>query len=328
MSLVRGITFVVLMVLLSACDFSADFGLPSTRALESGAADGLGGSRSFEITGPYSESRTQWKVDLQVAGAGLEHISVTGEQFKMEAIIIGPDAYFRGRAFLSAHLGTDPGSVSLAKAAGESWWKGSAQQAPNLADFTDGSRLKSTFLGSVVTARTDHQSVDGVAAVEFSSPRADVYIAEAEPHRLLRVHMRDGAHVDGIAAADFRFSNFDRDFGITAPPAVIDFSDLSTLPPSYSVVSIDTSGCGSPCVVVAQVRNLGGRTGARAPSTITFTMTETATGKVLGTCGTQVVPDVRYNVSVNVACTVRGSSVGQDYNSATVTAVADNPGHA
>jgi hypothetical protein len=93
------------------------------------------------------------------------------------------------------------------------------------------------------------------------------------------------------------------------------------------VVSVDTSACASPCIVAALLKNLGGRAAAQAPSTITFTMTDPASKRVLGTCATQVSPDVGYNVTTIVSCTFANLDV-QQANAATVTATADNPGHA
>jgi hypothetical protein len=56
-------------------------------------------------------------------------------------------------------------------------------------------------------------------------------------------------------------------------------------------------------------------------------MTDPATGKVVGSCQAQVKPDVGYNSTTTVGCTIAGASGGQ-VNAALVTAVADNPGHA
>jgi hypothetical protein len=114
--------------------------------------------------------------------------------------------------------------------------------------------------------------------------------------------------------------------GIAAPSDVIDFSNLSTLPPVYTVVSVDTSGCAAPCSVAALLKNLGGLSAAQAPSTVTFTMTDPATGKTVGSCQAQVRPDVGYNSTTTVACSI--SVNGAQVNAAVVTAVADNPGRA
>jgi hypothetical protein len=329
---------------LAACDLPAGLGQPTTRALESGAADTLTAAKSFEITGSYSESAaaapqapasaarqnlppqaTTWTIDVQVVRPGTEHMVVSAADVKLEAIVLGTDAYFRGNQFLSLHMGSDPLSRNLVKAAGNAWWKGAAGIVPRLPDFTVGSAFKSTFLGTAVTQRYDHVSVDGLDAINLSGPRADVFISTAAPYHLLRVHMKKGVVIDGVSDADLRFANFNRDFAIAAPSDVIDFSNLSTLPPVYSVESVDTSGCGSPCVVSAVLKNLGGATGARAPSTITFTMTSTASGTVIGTCQAQVTPDVGYNATTTVSCTI-GSLSGEQANAAIVTAVADNPG--
>jgi len=247
----------------------------------------------------------------------------TSHDETVEAVIIGNQAYFRGQQFLARHMAGNPLGPSLARAAGNAWWKDSAGLVPSLPDFTLGAAFRSTFLGSAVTQRTDHQAVGGVDAVELSGTRADVFIASAPPYYLLRVHLKKGVTVDGIAGADLQYSNVDHDFQIAAPTGVIDFGNLSSLPPIYTVVSVDTSGCGSPCVVAAKVKNLGGMTGAKAPSTITFTMKDPASGQTLGTCQAVVQPDVGYNATTTASCTVSAQAT----NAAVVTATVDNPGH-
>jgi hypothetical protein len=222
-------------------------------------------------------------------------------------------------------MGSDPLSRNLVKAAGNAWWKGSAQQLPQLPDFTDGATFRTTFLGPVATQRTDHVSVDGTDAVKLSGPRAEVYIAAAPPYNLLRVRLNDTVVIDGVTNADLKYGNFDSDFQIVAPTDVIDFSNLSTLPPIYTVLSVDTSGCASPCSLSAVLKNLGGRSGAKAPTTVTFTVIDSASGQLVGSCKTQVVPDVGYNATTTVGCTV-GSLNFQQLNAATVTATPDNPG--
>ncbi len=242
-------------------------------------------------------------------------------------VVVGGAAYFRGHQFLADHMGTDPLSQDLVKAAGNAWWKGSAGEVPQLQDLTDGATFRATFLGPAVTQRTDHATVDGIDAVELSGPRADVFIAAQAPYNLMRVHMNKKVVIDGIGDGDFRYGNFDKDFGVAAPKDVIDFSNLSTLPPIYTVVSVDTSGCVSPCVVSALLKNLGGTTAAGAKSTVTFTLTDSVSKRVLGTCSTQVSPDVGYNATTTVTCTFANLDI-QQANAATVTAAADNPGRA
>jgi hypothetical protein len=311
---------------LPACDPPFGLGTPTTRALESGATGTLSAATSFEIDGSYTESGEVWSIDLQIARPDHAHVIVSGAKLKVEAIILGTDAYFRGRDFLSQHMGSDVISRNLVKAAGNAWWKGSASDAPEMPSLTDAKAFGTTFLGPAVTQRTDHVSVDGVDAIDLSGPRADVFIAAVPPYQLLRVHMKKGVVIDGLGEGDLKFVSLNRDFGIVAPTDVIDFSNLSTLPPIYTVVSVDASKCGSPCVVSARVKNLGGIKGARAPSTITFTMTAAASGAVVGTCQRQVVPDVGYNATATVSCTIVQS--GQQPGAAIVTAAADNPGRA
>jgi hypothetical protein len=208
--------------------------------------------------------------------------------------------------------------------AGNGWWRGSpAVPVPQLPDLTDGDAFTSTFLGPAVDQRIDNISVNGVDAVNLAGARAEVYVEAAIPHHLLRVRLRPGAVIDGLADADLRYGNYNRDFGIAAPADVIDFSNLSSLPPYYAVVSVDTSACTTPCVVSAQLKNMGGAAPALAASTATFRMTEAASGIVLGACTTPIRPDVGYGSSTRVSCTIDGP-VGS--NTAIVAASVDNPG--
>lgn len=309
----------------AACDAPFGIGLPSTRALENGAAGSLSAASSVEISGSYREAGTEWSVDLQLARPAKEHVVVSSAGEKLEAISVGGSAYFRGPAFLAQHLGSDPASQSIVKAAGNAWWRGLAASIPVMPELTDGGGFRSAFLGSAVTRRSDHVRIDGVDAVDLAGPRADVFIASAPPYRLVHLRMRSGVVVDGVGEADLRYDNFGKDFGISAPNDVIDFSNLSTLPPVYTVLSVDSSRCGSPCVVSATLKNLGGATGAVGPSTVDFTVIGAASGRLLGTCSATVQPDVGYNSTTTVSCTVAGLS-GQADNAATVTATPTNPG--
>jgi hypothetical protein len=313
------------LVMLAGCDLPFGLGSPSIRALNSGAAGSLDAAKSFRISGVYTESGTVWKIDLELARPNSQHMSLSAQDVNLEAIIVGRFPYFRGRQFLASHMGTDPIAQSLVQAAGDSWWTGLPATAPDLPDFTGGSTLKTTFLGTAVTSRTDHVSVSGVPAIELSGPRADVYLSEVPPYRVMRIHMKTGAMVDGILSADFVYSDFGRDFAIAAPSGALNFADLSTLPPVYTVVSVDTSGCVFPCVVSAALKNLGGRGGAQAPSTVKFTMTDPQTTSVLGTCQVTVQPDVGHSATTTASCTIAGVN-GADHNAAVVTATADNPG--
>ncbi|HEY8634462.1 MAG TPA: hypothetical protein VIO34_05825 [Candidatus Dormibacteraeota bacterium] len=325
---------VAALTALAACDPPFNLGQPSTLALENGASGGLATAKSFEITGSYTESGDTWSIDLQVVRPATQHVVVTKGDLRLEAIIFfdptgfnAATAYFRGNQFLSQHMGNDPASRNLVRAAGNAWWKGSADQVPQLPDLTNGTGFRATFLGTALSQRTDHVAVDGVEAVDLSGPRADVFVAAAPPYQLLRLRMKKSSVIDGISDADLRFSNFDQDFKIAAPTDVIDFSNLSTLPPIYTVVSVDTSKCLSPCVVSATLKNLGGRLSAKAPSTITFSMVDAASKQAVASCQVQVKPDVGYNATTKVSCTMSAVN-GQQVNAATVTATPDNPGHA
>jgi len=314
----KAILLVAVAATLAACN---PFGLPSTRSLENGAESMLASATSFQVAGHYQAGGADWTITVQLTRPDREHVIATSAGQQLEAVVVGGAAYFRGQKFLAAHL-TDPRSQALVNAAGEAWWKGIAVDVPTFPDLTGGTALRSNFLGPAVTKRVDDQSVNGFAAVELSGARADVYIGTDPPYPLLRVRLKDGVTVDGITNADFVFSRVGADFAISEPSPVIDFSNLSTLPPIYTVLAVDTTGCGSTCVVSATLKNLGGPTGASAPSTVTFTMTDPVSNRTLGTCSATVQPDVGYNQTTTVSCTI----AAQPVNAAVVTAVATNPG--
>ena len=318
----------MLLVVVAACEPPFQLGQPTTRELETGASDLLTAAGSFTLTGTYTDSTgAGWTISAVFLRPDREDVVVSRPGVKVEALLIGSQAYFRGQAFLAEHMGTDALSQTLVKAAGNAWWKGSTEFAPQLPDFTAGPAFRSTFLGSAVTRRTDHVAIDGAEAIELSGPRADVYIRAAAPHDLMRVQTRKDVVIDGLARPDFEYGNFNRrGTEITAPSDVIDFSNLTTLPPVYTVVTVDTSRCGSPCVVSAQLKNLGGLFGATAPSTVAFTMRASVSGTVIGACQVQVTPDVGYNATTSVSCTITLS--GPPENAAVVTATPTNPGRA
>ena len=314
----RGVLAVVVVLGLASCD---PFGLPSTRALESGAARMLTSARSLEIAGTYAAGGHTWSVDMRITWPDAEHLVVGEGADSVEAVIVNQAAYFRGQKFLAAHL-TDPHLRSLLAAAGNAWWRGIVVDVPRLPDLTVGEAFRAAFLGPAVSKRTDHQVVEGVDAVELSGARAAVYITSTPPYELLRVPLKDGVTVDGITNADFLYSHVNADFRIAPPSPVIDFSNLSTLPPIYTVESVDTSQCASSCAVSAIVRNLGGPSGAVASSTVTFTMTDAVSGQTLGSCTATIAPDVGYNQTSTVSCTIPQAAA----NAAVVTATAVNPG--
>ena len=319
----------VVLVSCTACDLPFGLGLVPTRALEDGAASALDRAGSFEVSGSYVEAGQRVLIDVQLARPDSEHLVVGGSDTssRVEAIVLGKDGYFRGRDFLAQHLGSDQVSRDLLAVAGDAWWKGPAANAPQLPDLTHGTAFRSTFLGSAVTQRTDHRSLEGFDAVDLAGPRAEVWVMSGPPYQPLRVRLRKGAVVDGLAEADVRYLNFDHDFNIAMPANVIDFSNLSSLPPLYTVVLVDVSRCTpSACVVSAAIKNLGSTQPARAPSTISFVMKDNASGKTVGSCQVPVVPDVGFNATTTVQCTI--AAAGATPGAETVTATPNNPGRA
>jgi hypothetical protein len=317
------LTGLAALFLVSACDAPLGLGLATTRELEKGAIATLTSAHSLEVTGSYLDSGDPWEVDVQVDRTGARHIVASSRGVHLEAILIGKDGYFRSQGLLAQRMNGDAASQSLARAAGNGWWKGLLTTAPNLSDFIEAGKVKATFINADLVSRRDHVADGGVDTAELSGSRADVYISEAAPHELVRLHMQPGTTVDGLTRADLRFSHYGTDFNIVAPSSVINFADLSTLPPNYTVLSVDTTGCTSPCRVEATVKNLGGKTGGKAPSTVTFEVTDLVSSTSSGTCTAIVAPDVGYNATTTVSCTIAGAGFG----AAKVTATPTNPGH-
>lgn len=304
------------LLALAACD---PFGLPATKALEDGAAGMLGPNGTFEVAGGYTADGSHWDVDLTVSGPQARHVAVTKGGETLEAIIVGHDAYYRGRQFLEKQLSGNPLGASLAQAAGNAWWKGTPGQAPTFPDFTDGVSFRATFLGSAVTQRNDHPPVQGT--IELSGARADVYISSIAPYPLVRVELKKGVAVDGVtdAVLQYRGSNAP----VTAPTDLIDFGNQSTLPPIYTVVSVDTTRCTSPCVVSATLKNLGGTAPALKPAQVDFVMLSPVSSSVrLGSCVAPVQRDVGYNSTTTVSCTIGA----QAENGAEILATPENSG--
>ena len=314
------------MLLLAGCDLPLGLGFATTRELEDGALSTLASAKSLEVSGSYVEQSEHWVIDVQVVRPRSKHAVVQRNGVRLEAIVIGADRYFRSPQVLADQLSADQASRDLAQAAGSAWWTGLAVPDSNPFDFTDAAVLRATLINSDLATRRDRVTVNGVETAHLSSAGADVYIEEAAPHHLVRLQMRISKVVEGISQADLLFNHYGADFKIAAPHDVINFGDLSTLPPEYTVVSVDTSGCATPCVVQATVKNLGGRKGAKAPSTVTFQMTDLVSGKAIGGCTGTVAPDVDYNATTTVSCAI-AEAAGADFAGAKVTATPTNPGH-
>jgi hypothetical protein len=323
----RGVVVVLAMLSLSACELPWSLGLATTRELERGAVAAVASARSLELAGLYVESGERWTIDLQVSRPNSRHVVVENNGVRLEAIVIDGTAYFRSPELLAQQTAAGRISQGTGSAIGNGWWIGSFSKPPDLVDFTDGPKLRATFVNEGLVARHDHVAVAGIDTAELSGPLADVYIRESAPHQLVRVRMRSSTAVDGVTKADLVFSHYGADFNIAAPANVVDFQDINSLPPSYTVLSVDGSGCGSPCRVQATLKNLGGRSGAKGPSTVAFTMADLASGKVIGNCTGTVAPDVDFNGTTTVSCTI-DEAANTQFSGAKVTATPTNPGHA
>jgi hypothetical protein len=322
------VVVVGISALVAACSAPLGIGQTSTADLINTANSELDSAKSFEVSGRFSDAGKKYTMDLQLRRPSSVHLTMTINGVGLEAIEVGPKAYYRGADFLAQAAGPAAGSPTgprLVKAVGDRWWTASEKPAPDLSGLTDNQKLKANFLNSLLVNRKEHVTVSGLDTVELSGKDGTVNISDTTPHRLVRVQVPSGMTVDGYTDADLRFSNYGKDFSITAPSGVLDFSDPSTLPPLYDVLSVDSSGCrsASSCVVAATVKNRTGLAGAPAQSTVTFNLSDSG-GKSIGTCSAGIAPDVANGATTTVSCKV---PLGGFSGAFTVHATPSNPAY-
>ena len=88
----------LVFALTAACD---PFGLPATRALESGVQSMLSSANSFELAGDYTADGTRWTIDMQLTRPAMRHVTVKSSTNQVEAIIIGGELGVGGEPLLS-----------------------------------------------------------------------------------------------------------------------------------------------------------------------------------------------------------------------------------
>jgi hypothetical protein len=193
--------------------------------------------------------------------------------------------------------------------------------------LTNFGTIKATFFNTVGLKRADDVVAGGVKSAELTGSGYALDISESAPHQLMSMRTAPGKVVyTNITNLDIAFTNYNKAFTIAAPPGVFDVDDQATWPPLYKRVSMSNAGCDKPCNLSAVFQNDGGTTGASAPSTVTFTLTDT-NGNSLGTCNVAIQPDVPHGGNVTESCSISSAAWSRFGGSYRYNAVPDNPSY-
>ncbi len=302
--------------------------LPSTSELVNGAADSFAKATGFQVTGSATEDGATYALDVQFTPPNTDHVTlIQNGTLNVESVGVNGKYFYRGRAFIALLLGSGAPDQQLARAVGDRWFTSNNATSFDLGAFTDASKIKDNFLSTKSLKRKDNVSSNGVMTAELTADDYILNITEASPYRLVLLQTAQGKTVQKLSDAKLAFSNYNKDFAIQTPTDVVDKDNRSTWPPMYTRVSISNSGCKDPCILSAVFQNDGGTTGAPAPSTIAFTLTNKADGSALGSCNATVSPDVENGKKVTVNCSI-SSVAWTNFNGTYIyNAVADNPAY-
>lgn len=301
--------------------------LPSTSELVNGAADGFGKATGLEITGTFVENSFNYTVDMQVTPPNTAHLTMTQNTLHIESEQVNGKVFYRGKEFVASVLGTTPEDKQIANAVGDRWFTSKDATPIDVSGFSDATKVKANFLNTLSVTRKDNVTANGVMTAELTGADYILNITEASPHRLVQLRTAQGKTVQEMTDATLAFGNYDKDFAIQTPTNVFDVDDHATWPPRYIRTSITNSGCKDPCILSAVFQNDGGMTGAPAPSTIAFTLTNKADGSSLGSCNATISTDIENGKKVTVNCSISGAAWTNFNGTYIYNAVADNPAY-
>lgn len=311
-------------LLIGACSLPFGIGRPSTSQLENGAADNLANAKSFEVKGTFTDAQTSYTFDTKYVKPATEDTLITEGSVSYEVMQIGGKVYIKGSDYLNNAL-TSQDAKQIINAVGGRWFTISTAQPVDLSPITDANKVKANFLTTISDKRTDDVSVDGQNTAELTLSDAILNVTESSPYRLVRLRSVSGKTVSGVGNFDMKFSNWDQDFGLQTPTDVFDLDDPTTWPPYYQFVSVSAAGCNDPCVMSAVYQNAGGLNGAKAPSTVMFTLKAQDNTTLLGSCTVTIQPDHPHGQQFTVSCSIQNSTWTNYVGTYYYAAVVDNP---
>lgn len=318
-------------LVIAACGLPFGLGRPSTSQLENGAADNLAKAKSVEAKGTFTEGTTTYQFETKYVAPATEDVQVTQGTLSYEALQINGKVYFKGSQYLESQI-TDPTEAQqLARVVGDRWYTSKDAQPVDTSAITDANKVKANFLSTIADKRTDDVMVDGQGTAELTLSDFILNITEDSPYRLVRLRSANAKTVQGISKVDMKFTNYNKDFALSAPTNVFDFDDPTTWPPRYQVdgvhqQEVSPGSCGDPCVLSADVENTGGLNGASAPSTVTFVLTASDQSS-LGSCKATIQPDRPHGQKFSVSCSIQSSAWTNYSGTYTYRATPDNPAY-
>jgi len=316
-------------LMISGCALPFGLGRPSASQLESGASDYLAKAKSFEANAAFLDGPKAYKLDIEFAAPSTVHIAGTQGDNDLEMLSYNGKAYYKGQLFLNTLL-ADPNAQKLLKGARDRWVT-SSQIAPiDTSAITDPSKTK-LLLSGAGSNRQDDVNFNGQNTAELTLPAVIVNITEDSPYRLVRLRSIAGQALGGTSHLDVAFTNYNKDFGIQAPSDAFDFDDPTTWPPRYQIDAVhqqeaSQGSCGDPCVLSADMENMGGMKGGPAPSIVTFVLTASDQSS-LGSCKATIQPDRPHSQKFSVTCTIQTSAWTNYAGNYTYGASVDNPAY-
>jgi hypothetical protein len=322
----------VVCFLAAACSLPFGIGQASTSQLVNGAADNLAKASGFEVSGGFTTGSDKYQIDIKYQSSGDAHANVTVGTTSVELIQTGGKVYYHGKDAAAGFVGSDAFGQAEPTAVGDKWFTTTKATPIDMSGFTDASKVKANFLNTISLSRKDDVSINGVNTAELSDSETIINVTESSPYDLVRLRTQPGKSSSDVSDMDIAFTNYNKDFSISAPADALNLDDATTFPPFYQVTAINLSRCnGDPCNVSATVQNSAGSKGASAPSTVTFTATNDADGSVLGTCKSTISPDIANGAKATVGCSITGGAwtafVNGSGGSFHVKAEPDNPAY-
>jgi hypothetical protein len=302
---------------------------PTTAQLINSAADNFAAATSLEVSGTFVNGSDTYAFDEELAVPNNAYVHLTLNSVQTEVVQKDGKLYFRGSQFVVDQLGTKSAyATQVAHAIGERWWtSNTAKPVFDLSRMAELGKINTNFFTTLGIKRKDNVNHNGVLTAELSGDGYVINITEAKPYEIVAIHIPPEKVLGSLSDAQLELSNYNKVFEIPTPSNVFDLDDHSTWPPMYYAFSISTARCNYPCILSGVFQNDGGATGAAAPSTATFTLTNLARGSSLGSCKVAIRPDIANGRRVTESCTISSTAWYNFSGTYTARAVVDNPAY-
>jgi hypothetical protein len=303
--------------------------LDTNAQLLNGAIDSLVKASSFEEAGAFSEGAYNFSVDIQFVAPATMHANIQRNGIVFEMTQIDGKTYYRSLDLAALLAASGQSDLRMTHAIGDRWFTSKTAASIDVSGaLTNLSTIKATFFNTIGLKRKDNVVSGGVNSAELSGSDYALDISESSPHRLMSMRTASGKSVYGdFVNLDIAFTNYNKGFDIAAPTGSLDVDDATTWPPLYTRASMSNSHCNDPCILSAVFQNDGGTMGASSPSTVTFTLTDSSSGSLFGSCKVTIQPDVPHGGSVTETCRISSAAWSRFSGSYSYNAVPDNPSY-